>query len=86
MAQTIEEYHDLDVHCNMLLLVDVFESFHNQCIDIYEVDPTHFLEAPGLPLEAFQKKTDVEMELLMDVDMLLMVEKRIRGGMCHTFN
>ena len=29
------------------------------------------------------KETKVEIELLMDVDVLLMVEKGIRGGMCH---
>ena len=29
------------------------------------------------------KKTEVELELLTDVDMLLMVEKGIRGGICH---
>ena len=29
------------------------------------------------------KKTEVKLELLTDVDMLLMVEKGIRGGMCH---
>ena len=31
----------------------------------------------------FKKKTGVELELLIDVDMLLMVEKGIRGGICH---
>ena len=29
------------------------------------------------------KETKVEIELLTDVDVLLMVEKGIRGGMCH---
>ena len=29
------------------------------------------------------KKTGVELELLTDVDMLLMVEEGIRGGICH---
>ena len=29
------------------------------------------------------KKTEVELELLTDPDMLLMVEEGIRGGICH---
>ena len=43
-----------------------------------------FLSAPGLAWQACLKKTEVEVELLTDVDMLLMVEKGIRGGICHT--
>ena len=30
------------------------------------------------------KKTGVKLELLKDMDMLLMVEKEIRGGICHS--
>ena len=32
------------------------------------------------------KKTEVELKLLTDVDMLLMVEKGIRGGICHVIH
>ena len=31
----------------------------------------------------FKKKTGIESESLTDIDMLLMVEKRIRGGISH---
>ena len=41
------EYHDLYVQSNTLLLADVFENFRNKCIKIYELDPAHFLSAPG---------------------------------------
>ena len=34
----------------------------------------------------FKKKTEVELELLTNVDMLLMVEKGIRGGICHAIH
>ena len=53
------------------------------CIKVYELDPAHFLSAPGLPWESCLKKTGVELELLTDPDMLLMVEKGIKGGICH---
>ena len=42
------DYHDLYVQCDTLLLADLFENFRNKCIEIYELDPAHFLSAPGL--------------------------------------
>ena len=68
------EYHDLYVQSDTLLLADVFENFRDKCIDICELDPSHFLPAPGLAWKACLKKTEVELELLTDNDMLLMVE------------
>ena len=38
------------------------------------------MSAPGLAWQACLKKTGVNLELLKDIDMLLMVEKVIRGG------
>ena len=52
----------------------------------YELDPAHFLLLPGLVWQACLKKTNVELELLTDYDMLLMVEKGIRGGRCHSIH
>ena len=45
-----------------------------------------FLSAPGLPWKPCLKKTEVEFELLTDIDMLLMIEKGIRGGICHAIH
>ena len=71
------------VQNDTLLLADVFENFRNTCIKVYELDPAHFLFAPGLAWQACLKKTEVKLELLTYVDMLLMVEKGLRGGICH---
>ena len=68
------------------MLADVFEAFRAMCIVIYELDPAHFLSAPGLAWQACLKKTDVKLDLLTDVDMLLLVEKGIRGGICHAMH
>ena len=46
--KNLGEYHDLYVQSDTLLLADVFENFRNMCIEIYELDPAHFLSAPGL--------------------------------------
>ena len=74
------------VQSDTLLLADVFENFRNMCIKVYELDPAHFLSAPGLAWQDWLKKTEVKLELLTDVDMLLMVEKGIRGGICHAIH
>ena len=78
------DYHDLNVQSDTLLLADVLENFRDMCLKEYERDPAHFLSLPGLAWQACLKKTNIELELLTDYDMLLMVEKKIRGGICHS--
>ena len=53
------------------------------CLDIHELDPAYFVSAPGLAWQACLKNTGVKLELLTDIDMLLMVEKGTRGGICQ---
>ena len=74
------------VQRDTLLLADVFENFRDKCIEICELDPAHFLSAPGLAWQACLKKTKVELELLTNIDMLLIVEKGIRGGICQAIH
>ena len=82
--ENLGDYHDLYVQSNTLLLADVFENFRNMCIKVYELDPTHFVSLAGLAWQACLKKTNKELQLLTDYDMLLMVEEGIRGGICHS--
>ena len=65
------------------MLADVFENFRKKCIELYELDPANFLSAPGLAWQVCLKKKGVKLELLTNVNMLLMVEKGIRGGICR---
>ena len=65
------------VQSDTLLLAHVFENFRNKCIEIYELDPAHFLSAPGLEWQACFKKTEVKLELLTKNDMLLMIQKEL---------
>ena len=73
----------LFVQSDTLLLADVFKNFRSMCIEISELDPNHFLLASWLAWQAALKKTDVKLELLTDIDMLLMVGKGIRDGIVH---
>lgn len=63
-----------------MLLGDVFENVRTLCKDVYKFDPPHFT-APGLGWDGMLKMTGVHLELLHDVDMLLMVERGMRGGL-----
>ena len=84
--KNLAEYHDLYLKSDTSLLANAFESFRKMCLKIYYLDPVKFLSAPGLAWQAVLKKTEVKLELLTDIDMLLMVEKGIRGGICHAIH
>ena len=84
--KNLGEYHDLYVQSNTLFLADVLENFRNMCLEIYELDPAHIVTTPGLAWQAALKNTKVRLDLLTDIGMLLMVDKGIRGGICHTIH
>ena len=56
ITKNLGDYHDLYVQSDTLFLADVFENFRNMCIKVYELDPAHFLYAPGLAWQACIKK------------------------------
>ena len=81
--KNLGNYYDLYVQSDALLLADVFENVRNMSIEVYQLDLAHFSSAPGLAWQAFLKKTAVKIEMLTNPDMLLIVEKGIRGRMSH---
>ena len=84
--KNLAEYSDLYLQSDTLFSEDVFENPRNVFLKICELDPAKFLSAPGLAWQAALKKTKVKLDLLTDIDMLLMVEKGKRGGICHSIN
>ena len=53
------------------------------CVEIYELDSVKCISAPVLAWLAALKKTQVELDLITDIDMLLMIGKDIRGAICN---
>ena len=78
--KTFKEYLELYNITDVLLLADVFENFRDICLKNYGLDPVYYYTAPGLAWDACLKMTGVNLELLSNIDMLLMIEKGIRGG------
>eukprot|EP00794_Sanderia_malayensis_P002657 gene2657-biopygen2200 len=81
-CQTFQDYHELYLKTDVLLLADVFESFRKQSLKFYKLDPAHYLTAPSLAWDAMLKMTGVTLELLSEEkkDIHLMIEDGIRGG------
>ena len=82
--RNLGKYHDLYLCTDTILLANVFKSFRKVCLDNYGLDPAHFYTAPGLAWQACLKKTGVRSELLLDSNMLLMVERGIKGGITQS--
>ena len=78
--KTLKEYHELYNITDVLLLADVFENFRDLCLKIYKLDPVYYFTAPGLAWDACLKMTDIQLELINVINILLMFEKGIRGG------
>ena len=79
--KTLGEYHDLYVQGDIAKLSDVFESFRSLCQKEYQLDPAYFVSTPNLTNEVMLKITKAKIELLKDINMVLMIEKGICGGL-----
>ena len=80
-TKTLGDYHDLYVQADTAQLSDVFESFRSLCLKEYQLDPAYFVSTPSLANEAMLKITKAKTELLTDINMVLMIEKGIHGGL-----
>ena len=77
------EFDDLYLESDTLLLADIFKNFRKISLKIYHLDSVKLLSAPALAWRA--KKTEVKLELLTDIDMLIMVERGIKEGILNFF-
>jgi len=79
-CETLQDYHDLYLKADVLLLADVFEAFRSVCMKNYDLDPAHYVSAPHLSWDAMLKSTECKLELLSDPEMYRLLESGLRGG------
>ena len=75
------DYLMLYVKTDVILLANVFEKYRKLFDQVYELDPCHYYSAPNFSWEAMLKRTDVKLDLISDIDMLLFCERAMRGGL-----
>lgn len=80
-CKTLGDFHDIYLKVDVILLAAVFENFRRVSHHHFELDPCHNFSVPGFSMNSALKYTGARAGLLIDIDMLLTVEKGIRGGL-----
>ena len=76
----MKDYRELQLKCDFLLLADVFETFRNNSVKNYGLQPSHYLSAPSTSWDAMLKITKIKLELIPDPAMYIFFGKGTRGG------
>lgn len=79
-CKTLGDYSDIYLKSDVFLLADVFQNFRQQSIETYNLDPAHYYGSPGLAWDAALYITNVELDLLTDIEMIYFLKRGIRGG------
>ena len=80
-CQTFKDYLHVYLLCDVLHLADIFERYRYQCISDYGLDPAHYFSGPHFCYDAFLLSSNVELDLLTDVNQYFFLQKGIRGGL-----
>ena len=79
-CESMTNYHNTYLKCDVLLLTDFIEKSRATCLAHYILDAVHCYTAPGLAWDAALRMTHVSLELITDIDMYHFIENSIRGG------
>ena len=71
-CESMADFHDIYLKCDVLLLADFFEKFRAICLPRYSLDDVHYYTA----WDAALKMPCVSLELITDIEMSLFIEKK----------
>ncbi|CAG8582928.1 17692_t:CDS:2 [Cetraspora pellucida] len=79
--KNFEEYYDLYLETDVLLLADVFMNYTIMCLKDDGLGPSHYVSASEMFNDSLYKSSRIELKFMTDMDEYLIVENRIRRGM-----
>ena len=82
-TETMNDYHDSYLKCDVLLLANVLERNRNNSLKEYGLSPHNYLSEPALSWDTMFDITKVKLKLISDLDMYLFLKKVMRGGVSN---
>ena len=79
-ARNLEEYMHFYLKVDVLLLAAVFHNYRVSIYDVYHLDPSQFVTAPSLALQAALFASKESISLISDIDIYSLFENSVRGG------
>jgi hypothetical protein len=79
-CENVLDYAKLYMEIDVLLLAECVSNMRKVLYDEFELDMCQYLSLPMMAKEIMLKVTETEMELISDYDMVLMIQRGIRGG------
>ncbi len=82
----LDDYHNLHLTSNTLLLECVMEVFRSICYQHHRLDSMQYYTASNLAGDAFLRIFQPNLKLLTEREHSEMAESRMRGGMASIYN
>ena len=80
-CRNMEEYMELYLKTDVLLLAEVFGAFRQAIYEKFNLDPAHYISLPQLSWDMCLSSTGCRLLIPSDPDMHLIPEVNIRGGL-----
>ena len=77
---TVEDYHDLYLKIDVLLLISVFKTFRKESINYFELDPGYYLSTPDCSWNTVLRFADVNLKIISDIEKKQFIGSTIRVG------
>lgn len=76
----MDHYHDLYPKS------DVFKNFQSTCFSYYSLNPCHYFASTGISWDVVLKMTNIQLELISDIDQHLFIKKGLTGDISYISN